>query len=85
MILSGRVVQICGDVPFLGRFCHCEVEWPQENDMEFIKLYKRKELIWDPMHFNKIKKQDAWEELRKEMNRPIDECKKKMENLLSSP
>jgi hypothetical protein len=36
------------------------------------------------MHFNKIKKQDAQEELGKEMNRPVDECKKKVENLLSS-
>jgi len=36
------------------------------------------------MHFNKIRKKDAWEELGKEMNRPIDECKQKMENLLSS-
>ena len=26
------------------------------------------------MHFNKIRKQDAQEELVKEMNRPIDEC-----------
>jgi len=33
------------------------------------------------MHFNKIRKQDAWEELGKEVNRPVDECKKKMENL----
>ena len=33
------------------------------------------------MHFDKIRKQDAWEELGKEMNRLIDECKKKMENL----
>ena len=36
------------------------------------------------MQFNKIRKQDAWEELGKEMNKPVDECKKKMENLLSS-
>jgi len=36
------------------------------------------------MHFRKIRKQDAWEELGKEMNRPVDECKKKKENLLSS-
>jgi hypothetical protein len=35
------------------------------------------------MHFNKIRKQDAWEELGKEMNRHFDECKTKMENLLS--
>jgi len=37
------------------------------------------------MHLNKIRKQDAWVELGKEMNRPVDECKKKMENLLPSP
>jgi hypothetical protein len=36
------------------------------------------------MHFNKIKKQDAWEELGKEMNRTADERKKKVESLLSS-
>jgi hypothetical protein len=52
------------------------MEWTQENVIEFIELYKRKEIIWDPkhpMHFNKIKKQDAREELGKEMNRPVDE------------
>jgi hypothetical protein len=46
------------------------------------QTFKRKEIIWDPkhpMHFNKIKKQYAWEELGKEMNRLIDECKMKME------
>jgi hypothetical protein len=35
------------------------MEWTQENVIEFIELYKRKEIIWDPkhpMHFNKIKK-----------------------------
>jgi hypothetical protein len=37
-----------------------------------------------PKHFNKIRKQDAWEEMGKEMNRPVDECEKKMEDLLSS-
>jgi len=61
--------------------------WTQESVIELIELYKRKEIIWDPKHpvyFNKIIKQDAWEELGKEMNRPDDECKKKMENVLSS-
>ena len=51
------------------------------------ELYKRKEIIWDtmhPMHFYKIRKQDAWEVVEKEMNRPVNECKKKTENLLSS-
>jgi len=36
------------------------------------------------VHFKKIREQNAWEELGKEMNRPVDEHKKKMENLLSS-
>jgi hypothetical protein len=55
------------------------MEWTQENVIGFIELYKRKEIIWDPnnqMHFNKIKKQDTWEKLGKEINRPIDVCKK---------
>jgi hypothetical protein len=41
------------------------MEWTQESVIEFIKLYLKKETIWDlkhPVHFNKIKKQDAWEE-----------------------
>jgi len=37
-----------------------------------------------PNAFYKIRKKDAWEGLGKEMNRPVDECKKKMENFLSS-
>jgi uncharacterized protein YdcH (DUF465 family) len=36
------------------------------------------------MHFNKIKNQDAWEELEKEINRPVNERKNNLENLLSS-
>jgi hypothetical protein len=59
------------------------MEWTQENVIEFIELSKRKETIWDPkhpMHFNRIKKQDAWKELGKVINRPVDECKNKMEN-----
>jgi len=63
------------------------MEWTQESVIEFMELYKRKEGMWDPkhpMHFNKIRKQDAWEELGKGINKPVDECKKKMENLLSS-
>jgi hypothetical protein len=63
------------------------MEWTQESVIELIELYTRKEIMWDPkhpMHFNKIRKQDMWEELGKEMNRCIDECEKKMENLLSS-
>jgi hypothetical protein len=63
------------------------MEWTQESVIDFIERYETKEIIWDPkhpMHFNKVKKQGAWEELGKEMNRSVDEIKKKMEILLSS-
>ena len=69
------------------RFGNWEMEWTQESAIELIEIYKRKEIIWSPkhpMHFNKITKQDAWEELGKKMNRPVDEYNKKMKNLLSS-
>ena len=72
---------------FVGRFGNCEMEWTEESAIQIIEIYKRKEIIWNPkhpMHFNKIRKQAAWKELGEEMNRPVDECKKEMENLLSS-
>ena len=33
---------------------------------------------------NAANKQDAWEKLKKEMNRPVDECKKNGEFVVSS-
>jgi hypothetical protein len=63
------------------------MEWTQESVIDFIELYKRKEIIWDPKHpvqFKKNLKKDAWEELGNEMNTPVDECKKKRKNFLSS-
>jgi len=53
------------------------MEWTQESVIEFIELYKRKEVIWDtkhPMYFNKSRRQAAYDEPGKEMNRPVDEC-----------
>jgi len=63
------------------------MERTEGSVIELIELYKRKEIMLDskhPMHFNKIIKQGAWEELGKEMNSSVDECKKKVEKLLSS-
>ena len=71
------MVRICSAERFLERFDNCEMERTQETVIEFIELYKRKEIILDPKHpthFYKIRKQDAWEELRKEMNSLVDEC-----------
>jgi hypothetical protein len=63
------------------------MEWNQGRVIVFIKGYNREEIIWDPqhpLHFNKIKKQDAREELAKEINSPVDEWKKKTENIFLS-
>jgi hypothetical protein len=64
---------------FLECFGKYEMEWTEGSVIELIELYKKKEIIWDPKHpmyFIKIRKQDAWEKLGKEMNRPVDECKR---------
>jgi len=71
---------VCSAVWFLGRFGNCEMEWTQESVIGLIELYKRTEIIWDskhPMHFNKIRKQDAWEELGKEITGPSMTAKRK--------
>jgi hypothetical protein len=63
------------------------MEWTQENVIEFIERYKRKEIIWTQSTLcilTKLKKTRCMGELGKELNRPIDECKKKMQNVLSS-
>jgi hypothetical protein len=63
------------------------MEWSKEDVIKLIDQYRTRNVIWDPKntdHFNKIKKQDAWEEIAKEMNRSVDDCKKKMEYLLAS-
>ncbi|KAK5648351.1 hypothetical protein RI129_003243 [Pyrocoelia pectoralis] len=63
------------------------MEWNKKNNMDFIELYRKKSIIWDPQesdHYNKIKKQDAWVEIAEDIGKPVEECKKKMENLLAS-
>lgn len=63
------------------------MEWNKEEVINFIEIYRKYELLWDPKHrdhYNKILKQDAWEEIAKEVNRSVDECKKKMEYLLAA-
>jgi len=62
-------MQICIVGHFLERVFYCEMKWTQESVIEFIQLYIIIIIIIiiiicdpkHPMHFNKIKKQDAWE------------------------
>jgi hypothetical protein len=63
------------------------MEWNKNDVKDFIELYHQKNLIWNPQHsdhFNKIKKQDAWADIASKIGRPVEQCKKEMENLLSS-
>jgi hypothetical protein len=58
------------------------MEWSKECIIHLIDEYKKRDVIWNPQnteHFNKIKKQDTWVERGKELNRSIEECKRKME------
>ena len=52
----------------MERFGNCEMAWTKESAIELFELYKGKEIIRDPkhpMHFYKIRKQDAWENWEK--------------------
>ncbi|PNF39635.1 hypothetical protein B7P43_G05676 [Cryptotermes secundus] len=63
------------------------MEWSKESIIYLIDEYKKRDVIWNTRnteHYNKIKKQDAWEEIGKELNRSVEECKRKMEYLLAS-
>ncbi|RXG68728.1 hypothetical protein Avbf_01717 [Armadillidium vulgare] len=62
-------------------------QWSQEDSIELIEEYKKFEILWDPkhnLHYNKIKRQEAWEQVAGTINRSAEECKKKMEYLLSA-
>ncbi|RZF48460.1 hypothetical protein LSTR_LSTR009144 [Laodelphax striatellus] len=63
------------------------MEWSKENILEFIDLYKETTVLWDPrdpFHYNKVKKNEAWEDIAREIGRSADECRRKMEYLLAA-
>ena len=63
------------------------MEWTKENTLDFIQLYEKTSVLWDPNHpqyYNKLHKHDAWEEIATAMGTVPEECKKKMTSLLSS-
>lgn len=62
------------------------MEWSQEEVTEFINFYKQKSILWNPMnphHFNRLEKNEAWEEIARDTGRSVEHCKRKMEYLLS--
>lgn len=47
------------------------MEWSNEDCIELIQEYQLKPVLWNPKneyYFSKIKKQDAWEEIGKNLN-----------------
>ncbi|KAK1137120.1 hypothetical protein K0M31_001646 [Melipona bicolor] len=63
------------------------MEFSKKDTLKFIELYCKKSLLWDlknPNHYNKIRKEDAWQEIAQEMKRSVHQCKKKMEYLLAA-
>ncbi|XP_045472550.1 uncharacterized protein LOC123679168 [Harmonia axyridis] len=63
------------------------MKWLEDETINFIEIYRKYDLLWDPQHrdyFHKLKKNDAWEEIAEKINKPVDECRKKMEYLLAA-
>jgi hypothetical protein len=55
--------------------------------LTFIELYRGKPVLWDQTHhkpYNKCTNTHTWEELPKAVGIPVDDCKKKINSLLSS-
>jgi hypothetical protein len=52
------------------------MEWNEENTIQFIELYEQKPLLWyakHPQYYNNIKRNDALEEIAKEIGFTADE------------
>jgi hypothetical protein len=50
------------------------MEWSKECSINLIDEYKKRDVIWNPQnteHFSKIRKQDAWEQIGKELNKSV--------------
>lgn len=62
------------------------MEWSKESVCHLIDLYHEKQILWDqtqPEYKNKFKKNDAWCEISKILNKEKLEVEKKMKNLIS--
>ena len=61
--------------------------WDSEKCLELIGLYEEKAELWQPnykYHYNKLKKNDAWEEIVTKMGIPSEQLKGKINSLLAS-
>ncbi|XP_014239661.1 uncharacterized protein LOC106661059 [Cimex lectularius] len=62
------------------------MEWSEQLTLQLIEVYRTKEELWNtkhPNYYNKIKKNDAWNDLAGHFQTTANECKRKINNLLS--
>lgn len=63
------------------------MELDKESVIFLIQKYEEHKVLWDPKnkwHFNKIKKNDAWQEIADSVGIGVEDAKKKMASLLGS-
>lgn len=63
------------------------MEWNEESTLLLIETYRNYEILWDtkhPLYYNKIRKNDAWEEVAKQLGTTDEACKKKMTSVLAT-
>lgn len=63
------------------------MEWSEEKCLQLIDFYQEKRLLWDskhPQHYNKLKRNDAWEDIADRMVIDVESCRKKITTLLAS-
>jgi hypothetical protein len=63
------------------------MEWTEEECLALISAYEKQKILWNakhPQHYNKLRRNDAWEEVAGEMRVDAETCKKKMTASLAS-
>jgi hypothetical protein len=65
------------------------ISWNNEITLEFIKLYRNEQILWDPkhpLHKNRSKLTDAWLRIQSSLsnNCSIADLKRKKESLMTS-
>lgn len=63
------------------------MDWTEEKTLYFIKLYKQRDVLWNPSHpnhYNKKLRKKAWEDMAQKLGKTSEELKRKMNALSSS-
>lgn len=61
--------------------------WSRESVLQFVEIYHSLDVLWDPKHpyhYDKEQKQEAWEDVAKQVGKSVEDCKRKMDYLLAA-